>query len=78
MNTKTGAGVLSQHSLRQTFSKGISQKAYQNDMSRQFYAINILRFHSSGFTLRLEMSNLAFSGRPEELLFRFSELRDSP
>lgn len=38
----------------------------------------MLRFHTLGCTLRLEMSYFAFSGRPEELLFRFFELRGSP
>ena len=38
----------------------------------------MLRFHSSGCTLRLEMSYFAFSGCPEDPLFRFFELRDSP
>ena len=38
----------------------------------------MLRFHSSSCTLRLEMSYFAFSGRPEDPLFRFFELRDSP
>ena len=34
---------VSQHSLRRTFSKGISQKAYQNDMSRQLYSVKTFR-----------------------------------
>ena len=64
--------------LSTSFYQHLSINILLSTSCYQHPAINILRFHSLGSTLHLEVSNLAFSGRPENPLFRFFEASGLP